>query len=77
MTTPNDVRERLGADEFTRRFTERLVAISAGKTPMTEDEVRAYAAEVAPSYFEDWFQSEPESTPEDWAEEDFDCWEAA
>lgn len=66
--------EQITKEEFVRRFVDEMVRL-AGETDGNGDSVRDYAADVAPTYFDD--PEQRKYGPEDCAESDHDNWERA
>lgn len=66
----------LSKEDFCARFKARMIAV-IGDREVSEDGMRTaeYADETAPTYFDQQYKEEPDSTPEDWADEDISYWE--
>lgn len=60
--------------DFRARFTADLVKLAGPKDAHGED-TASYAHQWADSYYDDPYMKD--ETPEDCAQADFDCWEAA
>lgn len=62
----------LTKEEFCRLFVEHMTSEAGFDTFNDGGSVRAYAEKVAPDY---WENCGPDTSPEDAAEADMDCWE--
>lgn len=65
--------KQVSKEEFIKRFIDHMIK-RVGNTDSEGNDVRKYAEEVAPTYFDDLDDEDIES-PEDAAETDLSYWE--